>query len=245
MLAVKVHGSVGGRFFQGFASNLLAGPKNVAMFFVAWYLYDKPEAKMIKSYFLSKPASLSERNHRKLKWSLKMPPWRCKKWTKNDHHDPRCHGVGHWSLGISTFRSKWSTMWLWLGACGSICSAKGDVIRYWTDTLHSALLLFLEDANVQNPWVGVCLNLPLDFVSLICLRLFWFWIASQDYVDIFSCSSDSLLDLRVKTWSRKPIDMAASMKFFAKLGYFFHTLALLSLVRCYLRYLCFTKSSKL
>lgn len=106
------------------------GPKNVAMFFVAWYLYDKPEAKMIKSYFLSKPASLSERNHRKLKWSLKMPPWRCKKWTKNDHHDPRCHGVGHWSLGISTFRSKWSTMWLWLGACGSICSAKGDVIRY-------------------------------------------------------------------------------------------------------------------
>lgn len=38
--------------------------------------------------------------------------------------------------------------------------------------------------------------------------------------------------------------MAASLKFLAKLGYFFHTLALLSLVRCSLRYLCFTKSSR-
>ena len=50
------------------------GPKNVAMFFVGWYSYDKPEAKIIRSYFLSKPASLSERNHWKLKWNLKMPP---------------------------------------------------------------------------------------------------------------------------------------------------------------------------
>ena len=36
------------------------GPKNVAMFLlVDIYIYDKPEAKIIKSVFLSKPASLS------------------------------------------------------------------------------------------------------------------------------------------------------------------------------------------
>ena len=201
--------------------------------------------KLLKVTFLSKPASLSERNHWKLKWNLKMPPWRCKKWTKNDHHDPRCHGVGHWSFGISTFRSKWSTMWLSLGACGSICSAKGDVIRYWTDTLHSALLLFSEDANVQDPWVGFCLNLPLDFVSLICLRLFWFWIASQDYVDMFFLFQWFVTGSSGQNLINETHWYGSKHEILRKTWVFVHTLALLSLVRCCLRYLCFTKSSKL
>jgi len=75
--AVKVHGSVGGRFFQGFVSNLLArrwDQRTWLCFLLVDINMISQKQKLLKVTFLSKPASLSERNHRKLKWSLKMPP---------------------------------------------------------------------------------------------------------------------------------------------------------------------------